>query len=90
MSALDPALMRQAVMQAMTALRPVIVEHGAARALPAIASALALSLVACHRLGAMQEPVADATQMLARVFGEGVGAALLGAADLDGNRGGRA
>lgn len=90
MSAVDPAAMREAVMQAMTALQPIIVEHGAARALPAIASALALSLVACHRIGAVQEPVAEATQMLARVFGDCVGGALAGAMDLDGMRGGRA
>ena len=90
MSTIDPALMREAVMQALTAMQPVIVEHGAARALPAIASALALNVVACHRIGALQEPVAEATQMLARVFGDSVGGALAGAMDMDGTKGGRA
>lgn len=84
---LDLALMRQAVMQAMAAMQPVIVEHGAARALPAIATAMGLMVVGCHRVGANSLPVAQTTELLARRFGESVGEALSGAAEADAQRG---
>lgn len=84
------AQMRAAVMEALAALQPVVVAHGAPRALPAIATAMGLLVVGCHRLGANGLPVAETTALLSRRFGEAVGEALCGAAEADGSRGGHA
>jgi hypothetical protein len=86
----DPARMRRAVAESLEAMQPIIVAHGATLALPAIASAMGLLLVGCHRMGATGCPLAEATGLLSRRFGEAVGQALAGAAELDGERGGRA
>ena len=72
----DQERMRRAMDDAVRVLAPVISEHGATLALPAIASALGLLLVGCHRMHATGCPLAEATSLLADRFEQAVGQAL--------------